>query len=240
MATLLDMVASVRCLTAAWEAILGNASAEEVPSPSVQQFAREATQRIAALSESLGGGSYSPQILYHVDIPKSDGGTRTLDIPPVVDRIVEKALVEVIEPHVDPYISCAAFGFRPGLGVMDAVQRIVQERDGGLSWVLRTDLNDCFPTIPRDRAIAALLPLLPDRSLDNLVGLLLSRRTQEKGRIREVEGLPQGSALSPMLSNLVLTEVDNALLDSGFPVVRYADDMTVMCASRDERRKPCC
>ena len=234
MATLLEEVASVPRLTAAWEAILAGPSTDEIPSVSIQRFARDATQRIAELSRSLTDTTYVPQVLHHMEIPKPDGGVRPLDVPPVLDRIVEKALVEVVEPYVDPYISCAAYGFRPGLGVADAVQRIVQERDGGLSWVMRTDLNDCFPTISRDRAAHALRALLPDRSLDDLLGLLLSRRTRQRGRVRNMEGLPQGSALSPLLCNLVLTRVDDILMDSGFPVVRYADDMVVMCASPAE------
>ena len=231
---LIDRLASSQYLNAAWQAILTGISADEVPSQAVQRFAREATQQIESLLEALTNRTYQPRTLHHTEIPKPDGGTRALDIPPVIDRIIEKALVEVMEPHVDPHISCAAFGFRPGLGVVDAVQRIVQERDNGLCWVLRTDLNDCFPTIPRDVARQALLALLPDHSLDDLIDRLLARKTLDNGRTREVDGLPQGSALSPMLANLVLARVDDALMDSGFPVVRYADDMTVPCSSPNE------
>ena len=232
--TLLQKLATPQRLGAAWQEILASASADEAPSAAVRGFAGKAMQAVTDLAAALSDGTYTPQALYHVDIAKPDGGRRPLDIPPVADRIVEKALIDLIEPYVDPHVSCAAVGFRPGLGVVDAVQRIVQQRDAGLKWVLRTDLNDCFPTIPRYRAAYDLMALLPDHSLDELIGLLLARTTQDKGRIRPVEGLPQGSALSPLLANLVLSQVDDALMDAGFPVVRYADDMTVMCRSADD------
>jgi CRISPR-associated protein Cas1 len=229
-----DHVASVKRLTGVWQTMLVGDRADDAPSRGVQRFAQEAPARIARLSQSLADGTYAPQPLYHTELPKPNGEVRALDIPPVADRLVEKALVAVIEPYVDPYISSAACGFRPGLGVVDAVQRIAQQRDMGLPWVLRTDLNDCFESIPVDVAEARLLGLLPDRSLDDLIRRLLSRPTVHGGRLRRLEGLAQGSALSPLLSNLVLTAVDSALLDDGFPVVRYADDMIVACASRQE------
>jgi len=233
-ATLLSRVASRQRLAGAWETIHASAIAEDRLSEPLKRFARSAPDQITALSDALSAGTYIPQILHHADMPKPDGDVRALDIPSVRDRIVERAIVEVVEPYTDPYISCAAVGFRAGLGVADAVQRIVQARDEGLLWVLRTDFNDCFPSIPQFQAAAALLRLLPDRTLDTLIAQLLARRTQERGRTRVMEGLAQGSALSPLLSNLVLSRVDDALLDRGFPVVRYADDMTVVCSSRAE------
>jgi CRISPR-associated protein Cas1 len=120
--------------------------------------------------------------------------------------------------------------------VVDAVQEVVRRRDSGLGWVLRTDIADGFPTLPRDTAVRLLLAALPDDSLNRMVEALTHRRTTTRHGRRDVAGLAQGVSLSPLLCNLVLKTLDDALLDQGFPVVRFADDLAVPCASSDDAR----
>lgn len=144
-----------------------------------------------------------------------------------------------MNPLVDPHLGCAAYAYRPGLGVADAVEAVVDLRESGAEWVLRTDVDDCFPTIPVDLARRRFGALVADSALLDVLDLLLARPANTDGRGRRqtgraISGLAQGCALSPLLSNLVLIDLDAALLDRGHSVVRYADDLCVGASTRDE------
>lgn len=151
-----------------------------------------------------------------------------------MDRIVERALLTTITPHVDPWLGAASYAYRPGIGVADAVQAVARHREAGMGWVLRADIEDCFATVPREHALRLLLATLPDDSLRSVLMMLLERRVFTPHGLREVSGVPQGTSLSPLMSNLVLVRMDNALLDRGFALVRFADDFTVLCESAND------
>ncbi|MCL2455405.1 MAG: CRISPR-associated endonuclease Cas1 [Micrococcales bacterium] len=231
--SLLEHLATPARLEMAWQEIRDNDPGDD-PSPALARFEENAPARLTELSEALLNGDYRPRPLTRIELPKDSGGVRVLDIPAVVDRVAERALLNVVTPIVDPLLSPAAFGYRSGLGVADAVQRVVACREQGLGWVLRTDVDECFPTIPRDLAVGLLVRALPDESVTTLVQMLTTRRTSTRWGLRDVPGIPQGTSLSPLLSNLVLTDLDDALLDRGFPTVRFGDDLAVMCASRTD------
>src|SRR5690606_9698629 len=147
---------------------------------------------------------------------------RVLQVPTVRDRVVERAVHEVAVPVVDPALGAASYAYRPGLGVVDAVQELARHREEGLGWVVLTDVDNCFPSVPADVAARRLAALVDDEELMAVVHLLLDRKVIRPRRGRGiVRGLAQGSVLSPMLSNLVLVDLDDALLREGFPVVRY-------------------
>lgn len=158
---------------------------------------------------------------------------RNLAVPPIRDRIVERALLDSMTPYADRYLGPAAYAYREGLGVADAIQAVVGYREDGLTWVLRTDVNDCFDSIPRDVAVRRLKAALPDDTLHRLIDLFTSRFVVTRRGLVETVGVPQGAALSPLLANLVLADLDDALLDRGMPVVRYADDLVVLGRTRD-------
>ncbi len=154
-----------------------------------------------------------------VRIAKEDGGKRVLHIPAVRDRVVERGVLDVVTPLVDPWLGSSSYAYRPGLGVADAIQAVASLRDEGLSWVLHADVHDCFPSIPVGLARRRFQALVDDEELGQLVGALLARVTHGTRGRKSVRGLPQGCALSPLLANLVLTQLDDALLDQGFPLV---------------------
>ncbi len=230
MRDLYQRVTSLASLRNAWEEIEADASAAERESiaPSIQRFRKHADEKLEKLSQALASGEYLPKNLTRIEFPKSDGGIRVIDVPAVRDRVVERSLLKVLAPLVDPFLGHASFAYREGLGVRDAVQEVARLRDEGLGWVLRADVDDCFPSLPKDLAVDELREIVRDRSLDELVNQLLGRRTSTPHGLREVPGIPQGTSLSPLLANLVLRHLDAALLDAGFPVVRYADDFTVV------------
>lgn len=234
MGALLERVMTLRSLRRAWEDVLANDRADGVLSPGIERFHEDSATQLEKLSEELAAGTYKPRDLTEVAI--DDGGSaRTLHIPAVRDRVVERSLLEVITPWVDPVLGFSSFAYRAGLGVSDAVQTLVGYREEGLRWVLRTDVDDCFPSIPVGHARRLLGALVPDDEVLALVALLLDRAAVRPGRGRGLmRGLAQGCALSPLLANLVLVALDDALLDAGFAVVRYADDIAVATESRED------
>jgi CRISPR-associated protein Cas1 len=160
------------------------------------------------------------------------GGIRELAIPPVTDRIVEKALAAALTPVIDPLLGPAAYAYRPGLGVADAIQQVVRLRAEGHDWVAHADIDDCFPTID----VARLQRLLPNAitapDVLALVNSLLARSVVGDAGTRPGRGLPQGAPLSSLLANLALRHVDDQVIAAGFPMVRYGDDFCILAATR--------
>ncbi|WP_211223266.1 CRISPR-associated endonuclease Cas1 [Propionicicella superfundia] len=226
---------SVRSLNNAWQAVWANDRADGELSRSVARFSEDAPGGIEALADALTGGSYEPRPLVEVQIPRKGDEPRTLHIPSVPDRIVARAILDTATPFVDPELGHCAFAYRPGLGVADAVQAIARQREEGLGWVLRTDIDECFPTLPVDLAHRRLAALVDDDDLASVLTALSARPYRTATRaLRAVTGLPQGCPLSPVLANLVLVDVDRALLDRGYAPVRYGDDIAIPCANEDD------
>ncbi|MFV0460517.1 MAG: CRISPR-associated endonuclease Cas1 [Actinomycetales bacterium] len=221
-------------LTAAWQVVLDNDAADQRLSPAVSRFAEDAETKLAVLADDLATGSYRVRDLTEVRFPEDDGDERVLHIPAVRDRIVERSILDVVTPIVDPVLGCASYAYRPGLGVREAVLAVVGFRAEGLGWVVRADIHDCFPSVNVPQARRRLGALVPDDELLGVVDALLARRSLRQGKSpRLVRGLPQGSPLSPLLSNLLLVDVDEHVMARGFAVARYADDIVVAATSRD-------
>lgn len=233
----LETVAALESLRAAWADVLAADREDGVLGAAVRRFAGDVEERIAALSEELLDRRYVPGPLTRVEILKEDGSPRVLLLPPVRDRVVERSALAVLTPVVDPELGPWCFAYRPGLGVADAVQAVARLRAEGLGWVARTDIADCFPSLPTGLQRRRLEVLLDDEGLHWLVDLLLDRQFTGDGGRRPVNGVPQGSSLSPLWANLVLTQVDDRLAGAGFPAVRYADDLAILAGSETEARE---
>lgn len=223
----LPLCLQLPALRRAWERVFKKDAQDGDLSTGVERFAEDAERKLASLSQDLEGGFYRPKTLTRVAIPKK-GGQRFLDIPSVRDRIVERAIHEHLSPRIDPLFGCTAYGYRPGLGVADAVAEVVRLREEGYTHVVRTDVRNCFPSLPVPLIRRQLDWLIDDPLIHRLVVLLLERNTRlPDGRVMAFPGLAQGAALSPMLANLTLIPLDEALMDAGFPVIRYADDLVI-------------
>lgn len=229
-------------LAAAWQGILDNDLADSSLSQGVQRFSEDADARLDRLAESLAppdtGGlpPFEAGQLTQVEIAIG-GKVRTLHIPTVGDRVVARALLTWATPLVDPYLGPSAFAYRPGLGVADAVQALAAWRDEGLTWVARTDIDDCFPSVPVEVAFRRFDALVADPEASRIVRAFLDRTFWHDGRLRRVPGLPQGCPLSPLLTNLTLVDVDDAVSEAGFPVVRYGDDLLRQSRKPRHRRR---
>ena len=224
---------AVEDLRPVWARVLQDDIADGVPSYGVKRFEARAEELLTELTEKLETGTWEPAPLVEMVLPGPK--KRVLHVPVVEDRIVARRLLQLITPHVDPVLGRSSFGYRKGLGVADAVQEVAQLRDEGFTWVVRTDVADCFPSICRDGAVKSLSSLVPDGDLCQLIALLAGRRRRVSGQgIKPLAGIPQGCPLSPLMANIVLTGLDERVQREGFPVVRYADDLVIAASSRDE------
>ena len=233
----LAQVADLGQLVVAWDDVLAGDRDDGMLGPGVTRFAQDAEQNLAEMAAQLPAGDYRPGRLAPVSLPRADGQVRLLHVPVVRDRIVERSILAVLGPVIDPWLGPFSYAYRPGLGVADAVQAVARLRDEGLGWVARSDFHDCFTEIPVSRLRRMLRVLVEDPALLALIEALLDRTAAAPGSAALVRGLPQGSPLSPLWTNLVLAGFDARVASTGFPVVRYSDDMVVLAASRDEAQE---
>lgn len=225
-------------LRAAWEHVFNSDREDGHLGRAVERFAADPDERIARLSEQLAQGTYLCRPLYSVEIPKGDGRTRELQIPSIEDRIVERALATELSPQIDSLLSPSSFAYRRGLGVADAVVRLAELRDEGRGWVVRADIQNCFPTIDRTRLKRMVSSLVVTPSVRDVIGALIDRPVRRHGRIVNARrGLPQGGSLSPVLSNAYLHAVDHRVWAAGFSIVRYSDDIAVATGSEQDARR---
>jgi RNA-directed DNA polymerase len=198
---------------------------EELP-----EYLRENWERIRA---ELLAGSYRPSAMRRHEIPKSGGGVRQLGIPTVLDRFIQQAILQVLQPIFDPTFSEHSYGFRPGRSAHQAVCQAQRYVQSGRRWVVDVDLEKFFDRVNHDVLMGRLAKRLEDRRL-----LRMIRRYLEAGRmadgvvVERHEGTPQGGPLSPLLANVLLDEVDRMLEKSGHKFVRYADDCNVYVRSK--------
>jgi RNA-directed DNA polymerase len=185
-----------------------------------------------AIREQLLQGAYKPQPVKRVEIPKPDGGVRKLGIPTVLDRFVQQAVLQVLQEQWDPTFSQHSYGFRPGRSAHQAVAAAQQYMADGYRWVVDLDLEKFFDRVNHDRLMAALAQRVKDKRVLKLIRTFLNAGVLENGLVSPTdEGAPQGGPLSPLLSNLVLDELDRELEKRGHRFVRYADDSNIYVRS---------
>lgn len=231
MGALLSMVADEQRLLSAWERLRVNDLADGRVNAQVADFQEEAATHLAQLAEDLAAGRFEVAPAYDFAIPKEDGSQRHLAIPPVRDRIVERAVMQVLEPLIDPLLSPWCFAYRRGLSRLDAIGALTEARDRGAIWVARADILDCFDHVPRFALLQQLREIVDDADLVGLVSKLV-HRTVLGSPLPRRDGLLQGSALSPLLSNLYLRCIDDAVLAAGWQCIRYADDLAIPAPTR--------
>jgi len=226
------VLASEERLVAAWEHVYSNDQQDGSISASVQRFADASDQIIERLAEQLRCGTYQPRPLTLVTIAKDDGGERELRIPVAEDRVVERAVAVSLGPVFDAHFGPSSFGYRSGLGVSDAVQRVVELRETAMTHGVRTDIRDCFPTIDRARLVRMIEAIVGAGAVLDLATALVERTVRGSRGVRRTRGLAQGGSLSPLLSNLYLADFDRELFRRGVTHVRYADDMVLLARSK--------
>ncbi|HLP43575.1 MAG TPA: group II intron reverse transcriptase/maturase [Fibrobacteria bacterium] len=233
--SLIDKVYRPQTLLNAWHQVKANQGSAGVDGQSIERFEGEAERYLAELSEGLRTGSYEPDAVRGVDIPKGKGKTRPLGIPTVKDRIVQTAVKRVIEPIFEQMFLPVSYGFRPKRGCKDALREVWKGLKQGNVHVVDADISNFFNAIPHERLMERLEEQISD---GRLLGLLKSWLTQEvlkeMARWSPTAGTPQGAVISPLLANLYLHGLDVHLTQKGYRMVRYADDFVVLCPSAEE------
>ena len=220
-------------LVKAWKQVQSNKGSPGVDGRTIDATRDDLRERWPAIRAQLLGGTYTPQPVRRVDIPKPGGGVRQLGIPTVLDRLIQHAVLQVLQPHWNPTFSSHSFGFRPGRSAHQAVAAAQAYITEGCQWVVDIDLEKFFGRVNHDLLMARAAERVADKRLLRLIRAFLRAGVMEDGLVSPVdEGTPQGGPLSPLLSNLVLDELDRELERRGHRFCRYADDCNIYVRSR--------
>ena len=235
--SLIDKVYGQETLRAAWKRVKRNRRGAGVDRETIEAFGRRAETRLARLAQQIENDTYEPKPIRRTWIPKL-GSTelRPLGIPTVTDRIAETALRMTIEPIFEQKFMECSYGFRPKRSTKDALRRVQQHLDAGRTFVVDIDIQKYFDTIDHGLLMEEVKKEVSDGRVLRMIEKSLSRGVMEttKSYAALEEGTPQGSVISPLLANIFLHPVDEAMTRAGYEVVRYADDCVVMCQTQEE------
>jgi len=217
----------------AWKRVKANGGAPGIDGMSIKEYPAFAREHWVEIRQSLLEGRYQPSAVRRKDIPKPSGGTRMLGIPNILDRVIQQAIAQLLTPFYDPDFSDYSHGFRLGRRAGDAVYHIKAGIGQGYSWAVDVDLAKFFDRVNHDVLMNRLSRKISDKRVLHLIGLYLRAGIAHEGVIHPtLLGVPQGGPLSPLLSNIVLDDLDKELERRGHYFARYADDFVVLVKSR--------
>ena len=232
-ADLLDLILHKDNLNAAWKKVKDNKGAAGIDGMGVDEMLPYLRQHKGEFLRSIQEGHYKPKPVRRVEIPKPDGGLRLLGVPTVIDRMLQQAVVQVLEPIFERTFSDSSYGFRPNRSAHQAIKRAKDYYDEGYTQVVDIDLEKYFDTVNHDLLLDMLHEQISDKRVLRLIRAFLKSGVMVNGLVSEsIKGTPQGGNLSPLLSNIYLTRFDRMLEERGHRFVRYADDCNIYVKSK--------
>ncbi len=234
---LYDKLRDRRNLEEAWKQVENNRGAAGLSGESVEEYGKTIDERLERLRDKLKERRFEPRPIRRAYIPKTDGSgkMRELGIPEVEDRVVQAAVVRLIEPIFEAKFLGCSYGFRPERSAHHALAEVERAIGGEKPWVVDADIRNCFGSIPHEALMEQVAAEVSDGKLLDLIrGFVKADIVEEMKRWTPEEGTPQGAVLSPLLANIYMHEFDRQMAEAGCEVVRYADDFVVLCRTRQE------
>jgi group II intron reverse transcriptase/maturase len=233
--SLIDKVYGRTNLARAWKKVKENKGSAGIDGMAIEVFEARQDALLDLLHQKLRDDGYVPKPVKRVTIGKSDGGSRKLGIPSVMDRVVQQALVQRMEPIFEPTFADSSFGYRPGRSPHMAMRRVWRDINAGNMWIVDADLRKFFDTIDQEKLVDLIAEKISDGRILRLVRTILAAGVVE-GECWEpsLTGMPQGAVASPIWSNIYLTPFDRVMEERGYRLTRWADDFVIACRTRKE------
>jgi len=230
---LMEKILAKNNMNIAYQRVVRNKGKHGIDGMSVDELLPHLKENGDQLRQDILEGRYKPKSVRRVEIPKPDGGVRLLGIPTVIDRMVQQAIAQQLTPIFEPEFSESSFGFRPGRNAHQAMRKAQEYMNEGYTWVVDIDLEKYFDTVNHDKLMALVARKVKDKRVLKLIRAYLNSGVMINGVVVETErGCPQGGPLSPLLSNIMLNELDLELEKRGHKFCRYADDNQLYVKSR--------
>lgn len=232
MSQLLEEILSRDNMKLAYKKVKANRGASGIDGITIEEIDDYLKENWVNIRDKIRERKYKPKPVRRVEIPKPDGGMRNLGVPTVVDRIIEQAIVQRLTPIVEPHFSEYSYGFRPNRRAQQAILKLLEYFNDGYTYVVDIDLEKFFDNVPQDKLMTLVGKLIQDPDTESLIRKYLNAGVMVRGRYEETnKGTPQGGNLSPLLSNIMLNELDKELEARGLHFVRYADDCVIAVGS---------
>ncbi len=232
MSQLMEEILSQDNMMLAYKKVKANKGTCGVDGITVDEIQGYLKENWVSIKERIQKRKYKPQPVLRVEIPKSAGGVRKLGIPSVVDRIIEQAIVQRITPTVEPYFSDYSYGFRPGRRAEQAIIKLIEYLNDGYTYIVDIDVEKFFDNVPQDKLMTLVGKIVRDPDTESLISKYLKAGVMVGGKYEATKvGTPQGGNLSPILSNIMLNELDKELEKRSLKFVRYADDCVITVGS---------
>ena len=229
---LIEQILDKENVRAALEKVIANKGAAGIDGMKVEDLRDYMNANWTSIKQSILERSYKPAPVRRVEIPKSNGGVRKLGIPTVVDRTLQQSIVQILTPIFEAEFQENSYGFRPGRSCEQAVLKLLEYLNDGYEWIVDIDLEKFFDNVPQDKLMSYVGRVIHDPDTESLIRKYLKSGVMENGMYEATElGTPQGGNLSPLLSNVMLNELDKELVSRGLRYVRYADDCVIAVSS---------
>ena len=233
MSEMLEKILSDENIKTAYKKVYANKGAGGVDGVTVDELEEYLKANLNSIRQQIRARTYKPQPVLRVEIPKPNGGVRKLGIPTVVDRVIEQAITQILTPIFEPIFSDSSYGFRPHRSCEQAIIKLLEYFNDGYVWIVDIDLEKFFDNVPQDKLMSYVGRVIHDGDTESLIRKYLKAGVMVRDRYEETNvGTPQGGNLSPLLSNIMLNELDRELESRGQRFTRYADDCVIVVKSR--------